>query len=78
MDIAVNLSAGRVVGHPAGNLLERGLVEDIRSRGMTERMEAQGICRFFLTCDPQGNFIGSAASFVDAKPWCERRLGHRN
>jgi hypothetical protein len=30
------------------------------------------------TCDPPGNLIGSAASFVDAKLWCEKRFGHGN
>jgi hypothetical protein len=29
-------------------------------------------------CDPRGNLIGSAASFVDAKLWCEKRFGHGN
>jgi hypothetical protein len=29
-------------------------------------------------CDPPGNLIGSAASFVDAKLWCEKRFGHGN
>jgi len=27
-------------------------------------------------CDPRGNLIGSAASFVDAKLWCEKRPRH--
>jgi len=29
-------------------------------------------------CGPLGNLIGSAASFVDAKLWCEKRFGHGN
>jgi hypothetical protein len=27
-------------------------------------------------CDPRGNLIGFAASFVDAALWCEKRFGH--
>ena len=27
-------------------------------------------------CDPPGNLIGSATSFVDAKLWCEKQIGH--
>jgi hypothetical protein len=27
-------------------------------------------------CDPRGNLIGSATSFVDAKLWCEKRIGN--
>jgi hypothetical protein len=27
-------------------------------------------------CDPLGELIGSATSFVDAKLWCEKQIGH--
>src|ERR1700732_5401058 len=56
-------------------LLQLSRIQNFEARSFQNRYMRLSYGRFAIH---RGNLIGSAASFVDAKLWCEKRFGHGN